>query len=511
MTKKPKMIAAVIDIGSKELRLKIAQRGKENMKYLEALTYNLSLGRDTFDTGKISFEKIDKACDVIKNFLRVAEGYGLRTVAVAATTAVREAENREYILDQIKIKTNMSVKVYDDMEEKLHIYRLMTHFLGGGGYDPALMVYNGSGNLGVSLIIDGRIPYLRNIKTGALRISEIFDEVQEYSNEFQLVIDEYFSTFIDVIHHEIPTDIPHFIASGREMPVIAELCGYPADRLINRIPRASFEEFHDGIKNKSVGRISEEFGIASEKADVLLPAVIVYHKLMRMTKCEEILFPAVFLSDSLLFEELYPQKAAVLTKEYNKNVLFSARMIAEKYRVPEAHYKTVEKFAGDIFDKMRKIHGLGIREKVLLQTAAILHDIGKFINVSNHHRHSYNIVRGCDVVGLSDLENKIVASLCYYHSTVTPNIRDADYAAFRPRERVLVSKLAAILRLAEGLERSHMQKLEKIDVSVGAGALTVVATTNVNVDLEQWAFAEKAFFFEEVFGIKAVFYNKRVI
>jgi exopolyphosphatase/guanosine-5'-triphosphate,3'-diphosphate pyrophosphatase len=474
------------------------------------MTYNLSLGRDTFDKGKISFEKIDKVCDVIKNFRRAAEGYGVRNVVVTATTAVREAKNREYLLDQIKIKTGTTVKVYDDMEEKLHIYRMMKHVLGGEYDDSALMVYNGSGNLGVSLLEEGRIPYVRNIRIGSLRISENFVEVQEYSSEFQLVIDEYFSTFLDIIIDEIPENIRHFIASGHEMPLIAELCGCPSAGVVNRISRTQFEKFHDRLKDKSVGRISEECGITSEEADVMLPAVIVYHKLMSLTECEDIIFPAVYLSDSLLFEELYPREAAALTNGYNKNVLFSARMLAKKFRVQEEHCRAVEKFACAIFDEMKKIHGLGPREKVLLQTAAILHDIGKHVNVTDHHLHSFCIVRGSDIVGLSDLENQIVANLCCYHSTITPNISDEHYAQFRPRERVLVSKLAAILRIAEGLDRSHLQKFSRIDVKAGENGLSVVALTNANADLEQWAFRDKAIFFEEVFGIKAIFMRKGI-
>ncbi|MCL2698706.1 MAG: hypothetical protein FWE68_00160 [Defluviitaleaceae bacterium] len=507
-----KTLAAVIDIGSNELRLKIAQRSKESTKYLESLTYDLSLGRDTFDTGKISFEKIDKACDVINNFRRVAEGYGIRNVRITATTAVREAANREYIIDQIKIKTNTLVKVYDDMEEKQHIYRLMTFLLGDMAADSALMVYNGSGNLGVSLITDGRVSYVQNIKTGPLRISETFEEVQEYSNEFRLVIDEYLTTFMTFMLDEMPKDIAHFIVSGHEMPMIAELCGCPAGEIVNRIPRRRFEELYGGIKNKTTGRLAEDYGVTPEKADLLLPAVIFCYKLMRMTKCEEIIFPAVFLSDALLFEELYPEETSALIKGYNKNILQSARTIAAKYRVPEPHYKTVVKFAGGIFDQMKKIHGLGSREKALLQAAAILRDVGKFVNMTGHHLHSYNIVLGCDIVGLSDLEKRIVANLCYYHSSNVPHMSDANYAAFRPSERVLVSKLAAILKLASALDRSHLQKFETIDVNIGADALTITALTNANADLERWAFSEKAAgFFEEVFGIKAVFKQKRVI
>jgi exopolyphosphatase/guanosine-5'-triphosphate,3'-diphosphate pyrophosphatase len=168
-------------------------------------------------------------------------------------------------------------------------------------------------------------------------------------------------------------------------------------------------------------------------------------------------------------------------------------------------------FAIKIFDKMKKIHGMGQREKLLLQLGAILHDIGKFINLSNHHRHSYDIVAGSDIVGLNQLEVEIVANLTLYHSTVLPSLSDGIYGKFDLYNRVLVSKLTAILRLADALDRSHTQKFKEIDVLTTDGELLITITTDKNTDLEQWSFKEMGRFFEEVFGIKAVIRKKKVL
>jgi exopolyphosphatase/guanosine-5'-triphosphate,3'-diphosphate pyrophosphatase len=154
---------------------------------------------------------------------------------------------------------------------------------------------------------------------------------------------------------------------------------------------------------------------------------------------------------------------------------------------------------------------MGPREKLLLQTAAILHDIGKFMNLSHHYRHSYEMITGAEITGLNQLETEIVANLAMYHSHRQPGPLDANYTRLDLYNRVLVSKLTAILRLADALDRSHTQKFDEIDVKITDAELLITISTDENIGLEQWSFKYKGAFFEEVFGIKAVIRQKKVM
>ncbi len=510
MPKKAKAnTVAVIDIGSNELRLKIAQDSKEKLKYIESLNYPLSLGRDTFTTGKISFEKVDKTCDIIKNFLTVTEAYGVSAIRAVATTAVREAQNTDYILDQIKIKTGLSVNVIDDTEEKLFIYKLMSLLIDDDYKKSAMMIYMGSGNIGISVMDDGKIPFIQNIKMGSLRISEMFGDIQEYSSEFYTVVEEYTKSFTDFLDGEIPDNIKHFIVSGHEIAVIANLCGVKADGLILKLPKESFLKLYDDVKHKTADRISADYKIPHEKAELLLPALCIYNNLLNFTKADHILAPAVFLVDSIIYEMLYEDEFAAINKSFSKNTIMSAREHASRYVAIESHCQTVEGYALKIFDKMKKIHGLGNREKLLLQTAAILHDAGKFINMHRHYENSYMIVKNTDIVGLNQAETEIVALICLYHSRLIPNPLDTRYSGLDLPSRVLVSKLTAILRIADSLDRSHTKKFKDIDVKTVENELIITVTTDKSIDLEQWSFNEKGAFFEDVFGMKPILKKKR--
>ncbi|MDR1663899.1 MAG: HD domain-containing protein [Clostridiales bacterium] len=506
--------AAVIDIGTNELKLLIAQTANSEtetgtVRYLENLSYPLGLGRDTFQTGKMRFDKIDKACEIIKNFQHVIKGCGVRDIRTVATSAVREASNMDYILDQVKIKTGLAVEVIDDREEKNYIYKLLTRYASAESQQSALMVYIGAGGIGVSLLTDGRMPFTRNIKIGSLRMGELFEDLQSYTNDFYKLLEEYLAGYTFMLPEEIPGGIRHFIASGREIGMIAELAGVDTHTPFFNIPRDGLFSLYDNIKYMNPDQISGRFGLDSEHADVLLPAVCIYQNLLRFTSAECITASRVLPGDAVLYEMLYPKTFSALNRAFGKNTLLSARELAKRYHTRDAHYNRVFEYSMVIFEKMKKIHGLGSRDKVLLQTSAILHDSGKYINNREHYRHSFEIVRGSDIVGLSHLETDMVAYICLFHSRKAPLMREPGFLALDAGDRVRVSKLSAILRLADALEISQTKKFDAIQVKVANDALTVTVDTDADVTLENWSFNYKSQFFEEVFGMKAALKIKR--
>ena len=512
MPKKGKnKIVGVIEISSRELRLKIAQTSKGKYKLLDSLVYPLSLGHDTFSTGKISFDKVDKACDIIKNFLHVTKEYGAEEVKAVATTALREATNREYILDQIKIKTGLAISVLGDYEEKRYIKRIMFSTTDKTYLKSALMVYMGSGNIGISLLQDGKIPYIENIKVGSLRIHEIFEDIQDHSTEFFTVVEEYLDSLTKTMQSQIPTNVKYFITSGHEISLIAALCG--SERVDNAlfISKEKFLELYEDVKFKSADKIVQDYKIPLEQAQILFSAMCIYNNLLKFTKSDTIIAPVVLLSDAIILQMLYPETAERYTAAFDKNTVIQGRILAKRFDAIESHIDKAEKFSLKIFDKLKKIHGLGERERLLLQMAAILHDIGKFINMKDHHKHSYNIIHGLDIAGFTSIETEIVANIALYHSRLTPSKEHDNFSKLSTKDRVTVSKLCSILRIADSLDRMTVEKFKDIDIKLIEDELVITVTTDQNMDLELFSFNEKRLFFEEVFGIKGVLKKKKVI
>lgn len=519
MSKMPS-IAAVIDIGSNELRLHIAQTSNsvkkepEAVKYLESLSYPLSLGRDTFHAGKMSFDKVDRACEVIKNFLHVAKGYGVReqNVRTVASTAMREAANLDYILDQIKIKTGVIVHVMDDLEEKRHIFKLLTHYAEDSLKKSAVVVYIGTGGMGVTLFVDGKMSRTWNILVGSLRTGELFGDIQEYTRDFYRLMEEYLAGYTYKLREDLPEDIQHFIVSGQEIDVIAGLVLGESPTLgtpLFEVPREDFEGFYEKIKRKTTDLIATDCHLDLDRAESLLPAACIYQNLLDCTSAANITASRMLPCDAILFEMLHPKCFAAIDKRFDKGTVFSAKELAARHNTNIPHGELVRDFAVIIFDKLRKVHGLGSRDKLLLVAAAFLHDIGECVNTLEHHKISYEMVRRSDIAGLIQHEKEIVALICRYHS-LTPDLDAQHYSTLPSETKVRVSKLAAMLRLADSLDKSHTQKSKQIEVSFSENTLIITIRTETNLALEQWAFAEKGRFFEEVFGIKAELCIKKI-
>jgi exopolyphosphatase/guanosine-5'-triphosphate,3'-diphosphate pyrophosphatase len=491
--------------------LKIAQLQKNTPTVLESLYYPVSIGRDAFNNGKISFEKADKVCEIIKNFLTVSKEYGVGQTKVIATSAMREAENRDYILDQIRLKTGITVDVIDNSEEKYYIYKMMLNMLPKQMKESSMLVYIGSGNVGVSLVQKEKMPMIRKIKVGSLRISELFEHIQDYSREFYIVVEEYVGTYMNSLSGNLPFKPNYFISSGNEISTIAELCGAERNAGFYHIHKKNFDALYDDIKMKTTETIMDKYHISEDKAELLLPSMCIFNNLMQFSETSMIVAPIESsLIDSVLFETLCTDRYEELSKNFEKNTALSSRVFAEKFECNLAHCAKVEKFALKIFDKLKKVHGLSEKERVLLQAASILHDCGKFIGFSAHYRNSYHMIRSIDIVGLNTRDLEIVACAALYHSRIIPSAQDGVYTALSEIDRVIVSKLTAILRVADALDRSQQQKFDLLDVKLDDEKLTISILTDRNIDLEQWAFMEKSKFFEEVFGFKSNLKKKKV-
>lgn len=172
--------------------------------------------------------------------------------------------------------------------------------------------------------------------------------------------------------------------------------------------------------------------------------------------------------------------------------------------VEEKHREIVLKYAWRLFDRLKKIHRLSARDRLLLGVAALTHDVGSFINSQKHYQYSEEILEGIDFHGLSTSEQRMIASIARYHSAETPDNALRSTQDFSPRQRIRIAKMAALLRLADALDDSRLQKISKLTVSIGSEKITVTGQATADLQLEIYIFAQKAHFFEAVFGLPII-------
>lgn len=500
-------LIAAIDVGSHAIRMKIGEINRfGQFKELESFRKIAVLGHDTFTTEKVSFESVDKICEILSNFKKTMDDYSIKTYYAVATSAIREALNRDYILDQVKLKTGFKVEVIDNAQEQFLTLKAVKYHMDSFEQvikEGALVVVIGAGSIQVTTYVDGELLSSQNVKMGALRIKEILGSLENQTLKYNKILEEYIKVNLEGLL--VGTSghlINHLIVIGGEMRIISQMIekdgsgdGY--------IKKRQLREMYRNILDKDPEEIRHEYGVKKERAEIILPSLMLLNQFVKMTESKEVLTPNISLVDGVvrsIYEKMYNLQ---LDEESIKDIITNARVLASAFRYNEEHCEYVEHIALMLFDKLKRVHGLKL-ERVHLHVASILHDIGKFISLDHHSLHSYDLIRSLELHGMSSTDMEMVALIARYHGMTAPKDSQKDYGTLQKKEKLIVAKLISILRMADALDRSHQQKISLTSIKVKDKTLYIKGTSKVDTTIEEWNFNMKAKFFQEVYGISPV-------
>ena len=497
-------LIAAIDVGSHAIRMKIGEINRAGIfKELESFRKIAVLGHDTFTTQKMSFESVDKICQILSDFQKTMNDYGVRHYSAMATSAIREARNREYILDQIKIKTGFDVQVIDNAQEQFMTLKAVKYGLENYQTiidEGLILVVIGAGSIQVTTYQDGELTASQNVKMGALRIKEIFGSMDQAVLKYNHVLEEYIKVNLEgLIVSENYEKYKHLIVVGGEMSVISHMLGVDLNDK-HAVSKKEIKGLYRDLLTMTTEEIRHNYNIKRERAEIIVPSLMLLREFMKMTESSEVFVPNVSLVDGIvrdIHENLYNLR---LDEAAISDVITNARVIAQGLHYNTEHCQYVEDTAMLFFSKLKKVHGLKY-EGLHLQVAAILHDVGKFISLDRHAFHSYDLIRSMELFGMSKTDRELIAIVSKYHGMAAPVDTRKDYGELPVEMRIVAAKLISILRIADSLDRSHGQKITIKSVKVKDKQLIVKGSAKVDTTLEEWNFKQKSSFFQEVFGI----------
>lgn len=508
MAKNPGRFAA-IHIGSEQVSMQIVEyEGLNQYTLLDRLNRSASLGEETFKTGRISFATVSTVCEILKGYRRLLNEYSVKDYRLVATTAIREAENQHYIIDQIRIKSGFAVKVLDVSQEIFFKYVSLYHMMELEKLtkipEGILFVDISSGGLGVTLYQKGQIHYQQNLHIGTLRIKEAFNQKQRESREFPEVLNEYLYSSIEPVKQEIsPHNIRYLVLSGFENRLLMRLLGRNLNEKLAFISLKDFNELYDQVKWFNVSQLMNKFGFNEDEAEMVLPTIVLYHQILSLSKIQEIIVPNTHFMDGVTLLRIAEKTDNPWVQEMEEQIDSLVQALGEKYHFDQKHAQYVTNLSLAFFDRLSKVHGLGARERQYLKIAAWLHDVGRYISLRNHYYYSYRLIVSSDILGFSEEEKRVIANVAHYHSRGIPSDADPNFSRLSTTEKITVAKLSAIIRLAEAIDRSHCQKIESYKLQLKGDLFTVQVTSKSDISLEEWTFQGKAEFFESVFGIRA--------
>jgi exopolyphosphatase/guanosine-5'-triphosphate,3'-diphosphate pyrophosphatase len=495
---------AVIDMGATAVRLVVAEHtAGRPLHVLEEASRSLLLGRDTFSQGVLASDTIESALRALEGFREIMNGYGTPTCRAVATSAVREARNSDTFLDRIRIRTGLEFEVISESEEIRLVYLSVRHSLEGHPSlkaPQALTVEVGGGGAGLVLLARGQPRQSGVFSLGAVRMRQSLGLSRHGPEQRLSLLRRYIANVIEEIRAEIPLKrVSWVIAAGGD-------ARFAATQLVDdhgseplEIPREKFLAFCDAIEGESEERLVERYRLPAAEAETLVPALLVYRAMLNETAAPRIVVPESSLRAGLLLDMTSGDGQAG-ADDLRQQVLASVQALGRRYQYDADHGRAVMELCLQLFDQLQEEHGLGTRERLLLQAAAMLHDIGTFVSLRAHHKHSQYLLSASQIFGLSDDDLAVVSNIARYHRRGLPQKTHLPYIALDRQDRMIVNKLAAILRLANALDAEHLQKVREVRLDRREDDWILDIEGTGDLTMERMAAQARADMFGEVFG-----------
>ena len=506
MSDKPRRWKAVgvLDIGSNYVRRGSYQAGKGGAQRLELLEHPLRIGHEVFTSGRISVETVRRLSEILRGYSQVMKEYGVTEYRAIATTALREARNRAYVVDQLKTQNTPVLELQHTGEDTALDYAAL---LGLPGVQAeSMLAYIGTGSVGVAAW-DGRtIQQTCNITIGFQKLGETLRSLEEQTAGFYKALEEYVETYFRRLTLRLgERRFGSLTLTGRNLEVIAPLCGATLQDGIYRIEKKQLEKLYGRIKGMHAAVAAQYLSLSEEAAEQLLPMLALYLRMLDFTQASYMTAPPVDIMDVAAGQMLYEAQRRAFEGIQRDGAAACAREMAHRRLSDMAHAERVRENAVLLFGKLKKLHGISGKRLVLLECAALLHEVGFGVNSKDSSRSTFDAIKQAYLYGLNEEDTALIGEIARYGDF----IEASDTGEKLPeKQRLLVDKLAAMLVLADALDESRKGKITGVRLRLEPDRLVVTASGREEPILERWAFGECAPFFADVFGIQPVLVYK---
>jgi exopolyphosphatase/guanosine-5'-triphosphate,3'-diphosphate pyrophosphatase len=504
-------LVAVIEIGSTGVRLLVAQmQGDGQWKVMDRAGRPIVLGRDVFNSGGLSRESLLECITVLRNFRELLAGWGITgdDVHVIATSALRVARNREIFIDRIRQETGFSVSVVDGIEENRLMYLgvrfALKQDLPMFWRANSMIIEIGGGSTEMMLLRRGQMVAAHSVKMGTIIIDQHIRMGTGPGLSHERYMSEVIRNASEILNAEM--DLAHvrtFVVAGSDAQLASIHVGRELNEHCRVISRNDFIAFAERIRNYSPEECIRKLEISYSDAEGFLPGIRLLRLFLEQTGAAQIVVPLISIREGYLID-LALGVDSEQQEEFYSQIIASAVNLGRKFHFDEAHSRYVAKFCMVLFDALVKEHGMNRRQRMILETTAILHDIGTYIKASGHNRHGQYIISNSEIFGLPRDELDIIAIVIRYHRGEPPTQSDIEYISLQREERMLVLKMASLLRVADALDRGHSQQIKNLTVERRAETVALHTEGTYDLSLELLGLEEKAGLFQDVFGYKVI-------
>jgi exopolyphosphatase / guanosine-5'-triphosphate,3'-diphosphate pyrophosphatase len=497
---------SAIDIGSNSIRQTIADVSPSGtIRVVDEMKAAPRLGAGLYKKGTLSEVAIQNALSTLTRMATLANQLGVKRTEVVATSAVRDASNGEEFLKLVRTETGLKVRVLRGEDEaRLSFRSALAHFDLGVG--RAVVMDIGGGSLELALSADGLVERLISLPLGAISVTERYlgaDMKKKGMGKLRKHVWLELRRHLSARHWHAT----RIFCSGGTFTSLASIylarIGMESAKTVHGtvIPRIELEHIVDMLRNMSPAERQGVPGLGAARSDIILGGLAVAAEVAARVEARELVVSAYGIREGILLESAHVAPSPADPGEARER---SVRELAERTHYEEPHSKHVQKLSLQLFDAIGQRLGCIPDDRKLLSDAALLHDIGYHISYDKHNKHSYHLIEHAELLGMTPIEQIVVANVARYHRGAEPRKKHRNYGGLERPVRQTIKNLSAILRVADGFDRGHASAVAELRVRWVERALriTAVPTRNVyNLRLDLWGASRKSNLLSEVAGV----------
>lgn len=510
---------AAIDIGTNSLHMVIVEvTDQMTFRVLSSEKDMTQLGEDALVQRYLGKRAMEHTAEVLARYQRIANGLECDVTLSYATSAVRESENGGDFVALIRQQLKLPIQVISAEEEARLIYLAVRQAvdLSSDG-NPALIVDIGGGSCEVIAGTNERGLMLQSRKLGASRLTQQFVRHDPPAKrEMESLEDHIDKALRPLLARALELGARRIIGTSGTMENLAAMCiqqhgeEIQRERVLTLMRRDEFKEIYKDLRRKNIKERTEMPGLDTARAPQIVAGAAVVDFLFKVMDAPEIEVCDRALREGMIIDYMqthWPKvKLSVQIRDPRRRSVIE---LGRRCNFDEKHANQVAHLALRLFDATASVHHLDDEARELLEYSALLHDIGWHIGHSGHHKHSWYLIKNGDLEGFSQHEIDVMANVARYHRKSIPKKSHEAFMSLNDAERDLVCRLAAILRIADGLDRGHYCNVTDLRAICRKESCSVIITTNGDPELELWGAAHKTDLFERVFKRQMKFGARR--
>jgi exopolyphosphatase / guanosine-5'-triphosphate,3'-diphosphate pyrophosphatase len=501
---------AAIDAGSNAVRLSVARAYSAlDIEPLQTERYSLRLGEGVFVRPRFTEDVFKKAAKAFRHLREVMDEFGVTRYRAVATSATREARNRQAFVRAIKRKSGIALEVIGSAEESRLGREAVQAALGPEAL-PRCIADLGGGSLDISLLRNHALEQSVQLPLGTVRLMTTLNLPGVIRPAQGEQVRRYVRALLEsklVPRPNVGDGIA--VALGGNAETLADIAPGPREHGLLTLELSLLRERLPDILGRNIRERMKAYGARRDRADVMGIAAITFITLGRYLNLRLFAIPGVGVREGLLQEiarEAFSRKEPHRYNAAARQLLVGTRNFARRLEYDQRHSEHVRELSLQLFDQLQPVHHLPSQSRVLLEAGALLHDTGHRISHRGHHKHGEYLALHGDIPGLEGRDRAIVAGLVRYHNRKSePDGHHATYSSLYDEDKPILRRLAGILRIAEALDHSHRQRVLKLRASFQPGAVGLQLEARGDAGEDMRDAGRSAELFEREFHVKLYF------